>query len=62
MSDFSRNTQYARRRTSKIRGYFFYKTNPIYAVFGPKTAISPKNEPKTNPIKPNLGLLKKGML
>jgi len=40
---------------------FLCKTNPNYAVFSPKTAILPKNEPKTNPIKPktkpNLGNL-----
>ena len=29
---------------------FFYKTNPIFADFEPKTKISPKNKPNTNPI------------
>ncbi len=32
---------------------FFEKTNPILAVFGPNTAIMPKNEPKQTQFKPN---------
>jgi len=31
----------------------FEKTNPILCVFRSKTAILPKNEPKTNPNEPN---------
>jgi len=29
---------------------FLYKTNPIFLYFSPKTKISPKNKPNSNPI------------
>ena len=36
------------RGNSWIKYNFLCKTNPNFAVFGPKTTIFPKNEPKTN--------------
>jgi hypothetical protein len=58
----SRFTRYASRdtrymlyicRDSSSNPTFLCKTNPILCVFSPKTTISPKNKPKTNPNKPN---------